>query len=674
MTPSSSISLRLLHLLRRRYKFIIVVSIASACFGLTLGMMTPYVFSSSATVEIQIKGGGSSVLQRLGVVAQTDYFELLRASSIILSPIFLIKVAEKVHREKFPLSALFPKQFSALDLKFRLGLLLQNIGLKSPEKSDTEFNTEIGASLLARHLSVETDVRTHTVTVTCEAGAPNVAQKVCQFVTDHFIEVSNILARAEFLRQEAYLESTIEKHTLAISETEMSLQRLLKKSPYLALGMDEKGGKITATIAKQNTDTRERLKQIDEELAANAQMLEMISRDLSSSNQIPESNNSDDELAKNLHNEIKSLELQRLHYINVLGYPKTRRELVDLTRRIETLKRALSQLKPKTVNNELRKLRVTNQLDATHQINELKAKTRRLRIERDNLARHIATKETSVDEAVKSDFEISSMQRQLSSQVGILSELYRELQKTRLVLAGMEPSAKILSPASFNTFATNWSTNKRTFFGFLVGLFLGAALLQLFDLLDPRLFSEDDLATLQIKPLGVYRRDNHLVDYAASAVMSLRMRRPSESGTVLAYLPNAVPNFEKYVEGIARRQVKYGTKVGLIILDSPETNDNLFAVNGQQKDMQVVWLRPEEIPYFLPSLIAEMRSKLEWIFIVPTSNSTLPVESLITPYVDFFLYFSELGHSKMRVIRRMRQMTESNNRAEHCGLIIDAAA
>ena len=123
--------LRHLHLFRFRLRFIVITALISSFGSAVVGLLAPYLYTSTATIQVETKQKQSQM--NFG----DDGVEFHKAALLIESPQILAKVADKLISKPLDTRYYFPRAISAFDLPARISLLLRHMGYQPPAASQT---------------------------------------------------------------------------------------------------------------------------------------------------------------------------------------------------------------------------------------------------------------------------------------------------------------------------------------------------------------------------------------------------------------------------------------------------------------------------------------------------------------------------------------------------------
>ncbi len=662
--------LRHIHLFRFRLRFIVITALISSFGSAVVGLLAPYHYTSTATIQVETK-------QKQSQMSFGDEgVEFHKAALLIESPQILTKVAEKLVSKPLDTRYYFPRAISAFDFPARVSLLLRHMGYQPPATSQSGhsyFTAEVVTSLLAQHVQVTPDYRIHTIAISYEAGSPDVARTICSLIVDAFVELSNAMEKDELRRQEKYLLDSIDRQLASIRHLEQSMQAIVEEHPSMTSAQREQGR--GATLAAQRLlDKKERLAKIEQELGSNGRVLAAIEHDLTSANTLKADITSD--VSSKLIEEISTLEFRRLQSIKVTGYPENHPSVVSITRRINDLKRALGNLDRGRVPAS-RSGSGNQTLDIKNlyaQAGDLRAKSRVLVAERDLLLKEMAGEGALFKEAVKINFRFDSLVRELTSDSAVTNELYRELQRIRITLAGATPTSAVLSPANFNPHAVNLSVRRRTIFGLFVGIAFAMSLLILYEIVRPTLLQADDLEYIKLSHMGTFTNSPRSLSQLGYCIRSLEPPEGKKEGgpQVISFLPFASSlDVSEFVAGMAGALSDKGAKVGAVLIldpDAPTTaeQESLWA----DASIGVQPLSRDEVPFFLVPTVEDLKKKWDFILIVEAKQGTVPIETYLARCSDHFIYVTQVGDTDLTSVDRVRHLPQLPSTVRHHSIIV----
>ncbi len=649
---------RLVILLRVHWRLLLYSAALCSFVSFTFGSLTPYIFRSEAILMLpQPKTFDQMQMQ--------DSTDVLRMASLFRSPKVLVPVAKKqIEKLGARANVLVPLAWSWFDIKQRLAIFRSKI-LGIPNNPDTpQMDTtdpEIFASLMVRQINAEPDGVMRTVKVVYEAADSAQAQNTCEILVDEFLKVITAMEQEETQRQENYLLGAIQQQLTEIKDTEAKMRAIVERYPELSSAGGEKSG----VLANKLLEKQEMLKRLQSEFDSNRKFLEGIQGDLGELNQTRDlSSKMSNELSSKVAEEISDLQFRKLQYTQVSGYAETHPEIMRIQTRIDTLRKVLanpggSRMSSSTLKNLYQKK------------NQLSERNKTLGAEKEMVNNEIEKEESKFKELVKRNFDLDSLMRNLQVNVSITGELYRELQKTRLVMAGAKGKATILSPATLSVHASNISVKKRAVFGFVIGVAVAFSLLILFDFFSPILLHEDDLSSFKERIFGPFRstqRGKHQL-YAWFSSLRLEKARRHEIAPVkirfgLLGFSSATRTWEPFVLDSLKEMKNRGEKVGVIVIRDPEAWEERFAWNLGDEHAEELII--DDVPNQLELRVAEIEARVDYTFIILPENTTgIPIEPYIDDLTDHTLIVSQVGLSSLKNVRKISLSIEKSTRKSH---------
>lgn len=662
--------IRHLHLFRFRMRFIVLTALISGCGSAVVGLMAPYLYTSSATVQIDV-----GKTQKRSASYIDDSVEFHKAALLIQSPQILSQVAAKLVARPLDIRYYFPRSLSAFDMSARLSLMLRHMGYRPPPvQGGLRLDQDVVTSLLATHIQVSPDYRIHTILVSYEAGSPDIAREICAEIIAEFVDLSNSIEKEELRRQEKYLLESIDRQLGSIRRIEQGMEGIVEAHPSMTSAQREQGR--GATLAAQRLlDKRDRLQNIEQEIHSNERILTNIRNDLARANTLRTTVQGD--VTAKVVEEISQLEFRRIQSIKVTGYPENHPAVLNLTRRINDLKQILTNL-----SRDGRQLAAKGQGPAEgtdvkslySQAGDFRAKNRSLVAERDALVKDLGREDELFRKAVKVNFRFDALVRELNSDLTVTNELYRELQKTRIALAGSTPAVSMISPASFNPHAINLSINRRTVFGLFVGIAFAMSLLILLEIIRPTLLLPEDLEHVKLSHLGTFGLTPRALSQVAYCVRSLERAPGKPPGNQVVTFLSFATGFDvsEFIAGVASALAERGARVGAVLIvdpDAPATaeQESLWAASN----VAVTWISRDEVPFFLAPTVEELKKKWDWVLVVDTNRGVVPMEAYFARCSDHFLYLTQVGDTDLTSVDRVRHLPQLPAHIHHHSVIVD---
>ncbi len=659
---------RYLHLVQHRPRFLLITVGVSTVIAAIIGLVSPYLYSSTAVIQYQPK-------PQTGVVMHDDGAAFHKVTMLVSSSQVLGEVAKTLANEPLDPYYYFPKTIPILDIKTRAKLLLRHLGLQKPDPtrvSLTRLPINVIVSLLDRHLKVRPDNTVMTLNVSYEAGDPEIAQHICDLVSQAFIALSLEMEKNELKHQEKYIEDAIARQSEMIHSAENDLRSIVEEHPSMAASEDKGSGMTPA--AQRYVKKQERLEKIDEEFGGNQKLLASIETELGGSSSFQ--NEISGNVAAKVTEELSELEFRRINSVKFGGYTEDHPSIYKLDKRIQELKEVLANLgenRGETRGTASKKHGQQGDIRALFaQATSLREKNRALKAEKEVLLRSLTEEDSRFRKAVKVNFEYDSIGRNLQSSQGIMNELYRDLQKIRLVLSGISASAIIVDPANFSPHSTNLSIQKRVFFAAFVNLAFIFSLLILYEIFRPTLLVPDDLRSLKLAHLGQFKHSPRGFAELSSCLLSLGEPRLS-TGTektrkrVLS-LMNFAPTIrlDLFSKALAEAAKRDNLRVALVLLDDPDhpTEIQSDAVTVQRVSRQDALLS-------LRDTVSALRAGHEFILIAETGQVTEPVEALLAQLSEHFVYITEFGKTVLAPIATVRHLPELSRTVRHHSAVVE---
>lgn len=656
---------RIVGLIRCRFRLVLAGGVLSALGALLLGLMTPYLFPSEATVQFA---------RSSKTVGAGDEGDVYRIVNLARSTKVLGKVAVALAKDpNLELQVVAPQSLSTLDVGYRFGLLSASLtGAKPPPSNRVPASVppDILEGFLDRNLRLVPNTASRTLRLIYEAGDPEVARRVCREISEAYVVASTESEKDDITLQENYFDSSIKLQLESIKQTEAKMREIVEHYPEIGALKDDQRG--TGSLARKFSDKREMLRRLESELQANTSILDSIRKELSPGALLKGRFSAD--LGDRLEEEIGELELKLLQYTRFGGYGEDHPEVKAINERIAILTRIFNA---QTVAKD-REVAGLNEVagdglslkELMKQRLELRERNRRLAVEHDFLKREIAEQSSSFKEVVRVNFEFEALARELNSNVAVTNELYKELQRTRLMKAALAPSVKLIVPANLQVHPVNTSVRKRTIFSFFIGVTLVMSMLLLLDLVSPVLLSLEDLALIGAKHFGKFRIGDRSFAQIAHCLVSLgaSSAKPGmKAGKVAVFwqLANRL-NFETLKAELLDQLSKYGYRVGIIhVGDGLQSSDvdETEAVKG--KSVPTVRLAAESVPSKFAPLVEVMRSRWDWVFVISSIEPGSPTEMFLAKNTDYFFYISEVGESELKPMKRLMEVPGTSPQLQH---------
>ncbi len=659
---------RYLHLIKHRPRFLLLSVGISTAIAAVIGLVSPYLYSSTALVQYQPK-----VNLQLPMADNNVVFH--KVTLLVTSTKVLNEVAKTLATQPLDPYYYFPKTIPVTDIRTRGKLLLRHLGLQKPVENWnplTRLPLNFITAQLGRHLKVGSDTGNMTISITYEAGDPEIAQRITNLVADTFTALNLEQEKDELKRQEKYIEDAIARQMDLIHSAESGLRSIVEDHPSMAVNGDGEKAAGVSPAAQRYVKKQERLEKIDEELISNQKMLASIQQELggSSSQQAEISGN----IASKVTEELSELEFRRLNSVKFGGYTEDHPSIYKLDKRIGELKEVLANLgvsrgtasgKNSVPGGDVRGLFA--------QATSLREKNRALRAEKEVLFKSLEEEDSKFRQAVKVNFEYDSIGRNLSTSQTILNELYRDLQKTRLSLSGMSASATVLANASYSPHSTNLSIQRRIFFAAFTNLALIFSLLILYEIFRPSLLVSDDLRSLKLSHLGLFKPDAKGFAELASCLWSLGETknstlsdRPKKRLVSLINFAPTVP-YDTYANDLAQAAAKDGQKVALVFLDDTDSqptasSSSVVTVRRVKKEDALVTLR---------GVVNELRTEHDMVMVAETGKLSEPVETLLAQLTEHFVYLAEFGRTFLAPISNVRYLPELPRNVRHFSAVVD---
>jgi uncharacterized protein involved in exopolysaccharide biosynthesis len=658
---------RYVKLIQHRPRFLFVTVAVSTVIAAIVGLVSPYLYTSTSVVQYQNKTAGQMAFRDDGVAFH-------KATMLVSSLSVLTEVAKTLAKEPLDPYYYFPKTIPLLDFRTRGKLLLRHLRLQDPAPETamlTKLPLNVLTSLLGRHLKVQADPSLMTISVTYEAGDPEIAQRICDLVSQAFIALNLEQEKDELKRQENYIEDAIADQLSMIKAAEKDLQLIVEDHPSMATTENgDKGGGLSPA-AQRYVKKQERLEKIEDELVSNQKLLASIESDLGGSNTVQSEISGN--IAAKVTEELSDLEFRRLNSVKFGGYTEDHPSIWSLDKRIQELKQVLANL-GNGRGTASKRARQGDIRGLYQQATSLREKNRALKAEKEVLLKSLVEEDSRFRRAVKVNFEFDSIGRNLSSSQAIMNELYRDLQKIRLALSGFSASATVVAPASFSPHSTNLSIQKRIFFAAFVNLALIFSLLLLYEIFRPTLLVVDDLRALRLSHLGQFKLYGRGLQELATCLWSLGDRHATLSSekrqkrviSLLNFSPGT--EFESFAKGLAEAATKDAARVALVLLGEK---------NGPDEPSGALTVRPMDRADALLQLrkaVSELRPSHDLVLIAETGDLTEPVEALLAQLSEYFLYLTEFGKTDLTPVAHVRQLPELSRSVRHYSAVLEPTA
>lgn len=665
--------LRLLMLIKFKRRVLAVASVGAAFFAFLFGLVTPYFFRSEAIIQVLPSRVPSAYEAMMG----NETAELYNASVLLQSPLVLERVVTNLKEVDANFYALFPKALSLLNFRHRLQLIRKRIWDDHPAllfetvlSPIAKADNTIAMSALSRHVRVETDTTLRTLKVTCESATPFLAKLMCENVIQGFLEYTASREKKELQKQEQFFNTVIQKQMENVHRIEDQMREIVEKTPEMTPGADS-FSRGAATIAKSVIEKKELLARLQQELEMNRTLLSQIQRDVAT--QKPNSEEISADVASKITDEINDLELKRLQYTKVSDYDENHPEILAIRQRVVRLRRTLAAMNRSGRGLSSEDDGSRNLKKMMESSTDLKEKNRKLKAEFDSLSKQLDEQKTALRKTLKTNFLFDSLSRELTANINIIVDLYRELQKTRISIRGLAPSTSVVSPASFSMLPASFSVAKRTLFGLFVGFALMTTILLLLDLLDPRALEESDLVALRVSSFGLFNRKKEELMRIVYCLLSLKLnsdetRDSPSGGQVITFFGRTVGlSSDDWVLRIAEKITERGHKVALIVVrDDTEEAPQPFVI---PKGVDVKQVSAAEMPLTLPKVAVQLKAQAEFVLIVAPPRVLHPSEEFLGRVSDHFVYGVELGVSSLNIMKGLRDAVQKNEKLAHHGLV-----
>lgn len=643
---------RIVTLLRVHWRLLVLCACLSSFASFMFGSLTPYLFRSEAMLMLPVP-------KTIDPMASLDNTDVLRVANLFKSPKVLAPVAEaQLKRYGAKANFLILNSWSWFDFTQRWNIFKSKMIYSSKENSEApdlgNYSVDTFVSLIAKEIVAEADPSMRTIRVVYDAGVPEYAQATTQLLIDEFIRVLAEMEQQELQRQEKYLLGAIDQQLQSIRETEESMRLIVEKHPELSVAGGTGGG--AGTLAQKFLERQEVLKKLEGEFDANRKFLDSIQGDLSQMSQNRGvASKVSPELSTKLAEEIGELEFKKMQYLQVSGYEEDHPEIQKIVLRIQTLKNLLGS--SNGAGNGQGTYKSLFQKRA--QINE---RNKSLDVEKETVSGEMHREQNKFRELVKRNFDLDSLMRNLNVNVTITGELYRELQKARLNMAGAQGKASVLMAPSLSVHASNISVKKRTFFGFVIGIGIAISLLLLFDLFSPILLHEDDFVCFGEKVFGPFRGTERGKHQLFSWFSAMRMEKAKRNGGISVRLTVGLLGqsdhrraWEPFIHSSLREMTAKGEKIGIVVVRDPEGWEERFDWGLSESAVEELII--DDVPNTLGSKVAEMQKRFEYVFVIMNENrSGIPVETYLEEHTDLTLIVSQLGISSLKTVRKLSLM------------------
>lgn len=630
---------RVLGIVRLKRRQLLYGALAAASLSLFLGLLSPYIYRSEGS--IQIAAGKTPDIMNY------DNGDVLRAGNVVSSPRVLVRVAQTLLQKKKVASKLVvPHSIAIFDLEERLRIFAKGLfGNRIPagEKEGAD-SPDILAGLMERHLRVTPDPSYRVLHVSYEGGTPEIAQEIAQSVIETAVDVIGSMEQQELQQQKVYLEKAISQQLSTIKETEEKMRVIVESYPQISIGQGDLRG--APLMAQRLIEKKELVRKLDGELKANGRFIETVRTLLRSS---PDQKEVAPEVGAKLAEELAELEYKKVQYTQVSGYPETHPEVEKIKNRIAMLKKLL--VGSKDDQRTLAALSESSINALMKQRQELAEKNHKLASERELASLSVREQETLFREMVKIAFDFESLSRSLTASVSVASDLYRDLQKTHIMMAGASGKAAILTPASLSVHSANLSVRKRVVFGFAVGACIALTLLLLIDLVTPKLIVETDLDALNVEKLGAFPLEPRTYARVASWLLARREKLGAGEkklpGLALAVQPAATGlSWRTITREIMRSLVSRGVSVAVV-----DTDEENAAISGDWDGTgchrQLIAL--DDVAQKLPHMVEVLAGSFDFVFLViPENTHGMPFSEIFAEHAHGTLYLTRLGDTHLR--------------------------
>lgn len=688
-----------LALVKKRYRLIVLGGFVCSAFAFFIGLLTPYLYRSEAIVEIPfyVRMNENRYYQE-----SNDVF---KAASLIRSPRNLIRVAQELisdqrHSPEFAV----PHSFSAFDFGMRFRVLGESLRLREPEEQQPnpiplDTSPKTLASLLKAHISVQPDSVLRTLRITYEAGASEAAQDICTKIVEGFISLTRTIELQELKRQEGYLEKSIEQQLTYITEVEKKMQRLVERYPQLSAARGKETG--TSLVAQKYLSKKDMLNKLDYELESNTRLLTDIRSNLVGQKDVVHKITTD--VTGRIVDEISELEFKRLQLMRISGYNEKHPRMQELNERLRTLKQILikneggdfeqvvkeglaengpvdpdteevapeeetTDKKPTPRKIAERSPDRQNFKSLYRKKAELTEKNRRLEIQRNALRQELKSERDTFRKVVDVNFKFDSLSRELRANTAIANELFRDLQKTRLVIAGTPSQVTVLSPPTQPLYSSNISVKRRTFFGFFVGGLTILTFLLLMDFFFPILITPSDPEALGLRSFGLFdKSETETFPQVAGCLESLRgigRRR-----LAVGFSPHCeFSEFPEILGNIASSLKEMGQKVTIVAVEGtvPYSQDlKQYGIPVEQLSYTAALAR-------LPEVIREARKESDWVLVTVPPNENIAIEPFLAPSISHLFFVMRLGQSNLISVEGAKRRLQGQPNLQKLALVFDA--
>lgn len=663
MTSHSPV--RYLSLLKRRPRFLTATVVLSTLLAAGLGLLSPYVYTSTSVVQYQPKATSGQNL------FHDDSGAFHKALMLLQSSLVLTMVAKTLEKEPLDLFAYFPKTIPILDFRTRFELVARHLGPRVSDESSRRVQQvpqNVVVSLLSRHLRVGADANVQTMSVTYEAGDPETAQKVCNLITAAFVELDLAQQKEELKRQEQYIEDALARQVEMIRSAEKDMRVLVQDHPSMAVAGDR--GYSVSPAAQRYVKKQERLEAIEGELDANHKHLLSLTKELGGANSLQ--NEISGNIVSKVTEELSDLEFRRLNSVKFGGYTPDHPSIYNLDKRIKELKDVLANLG----GNRTTTTKGPSRGDTRamfQQVSGLKEKNRALRAEKEVLIRSLTEEDARFRKAVQVNFEFDSIGRNLSSSQAIMNEMYRDLQKVRLTLSGITSSATVVSPGSYHPHSTSLSIQRRIFFSTFVNLVMVISLLILWEIFRPTLLVADDLRALRLAHLGQFKWAERGLAELSSILRDLGEGKggaDDHQKKVLSLLPfTRTLKVAPFVRDLAESAHRDNCRVAVVFIDVAENPADVTS-----ETVTIERIPREDALLVLRRRVQDLKQRHEFVIIAETAPLTEPIEALLGQVSDHFVYLTQHGVTELSPIAHARYLPEIPNTLRHHSVIVEASA
>jgi len=647
--------------------------------GLTYvtSLLTPYLYESEAVLAINTGKDDAFVgLKRRmfgGRKNQTssrlDKAYLLLRSNHVISEL-VENFSKYVEDVDIPLA--FPKDFAITDVRERIRLATEKLGRgKSTAKHIQRRNLvkpskDLLVRMIRQHMGVAVNFEASTISVTYTAASPGIAKKMTRGIVNNFLNLLEKQTRGQLRKREKYLVRKIESELERLRRIEGEMRTVYEKYPEMAslktTGSRRRRGATAglSVFAQDYLRNKLRMSEIDIEINTNQKVLKDIESVLSSGQGVPQSIRKS--LRRQIIDEIGRLEFKKMELTLVRRIPPSGVQLSTIENKIAKVRKMLDQLnlnERKSASAGVRgKLAGKGIRELQNQSDAIAGKTSRLLFERELVKSDMKRTLKKMKEGVSVEFRLSDLMRQSNEAGDLIKLLASNLQKVRLDLSSEGKLASILIPPSTPYYAINLSTRRKAFFGFFVGILLTAVAFFLRDMQDPILFTLGDLSALNVKHFGTFKFSVNSTNRMASYVISLshlkdeKDRKKAARVTVFSSMSIDF-NFGIWVEEIAQIIRNHGFDVGILRIGLRPKIAN--SPVGGEETIKKSWIHPNELAFSYDRVIASLRKKHDWIFVVGPHLYQIPGETLVTASADQVFHVVKLGLTRVTEVQKIKE-------------------